>query len=149
MILNTAQFLVPGVLVGVFQKLSKKGQWQFSGFCWRMAILLPADSKATVIQITIHYFKSMQKLISECKTLKYSWSSRRPHQVPPLSAKDQKLKLQFKQVHWNWMINVCLVWWVSISASEGGIRIWHKQKESMDPSCFPSAVQVGSSSIIM
>ncbi len=39
----------------------------------------------------------------------------------------------------------CLVWWVSISAahSDGRVRIWHKEHESMDPSCLVPTVGNG------
>ncbi len=76
-------------------------------------------------------------------------SSRRPHQVPLLSAKNRKLRLQFAQAHQNWIIedwkNVA---WSDESQfllrySDGRVRIWRKEHESMDPSCLVSTVQAG------
>ena len=50
----------------------------------------------------------MQKSISEYttrRTLKQmGYSSRRPHRVPILSAKNRKLRLQFARAHQNWTI---------------------------------------------
>jgi len=64
----------------------------------RMARLVPADRKATVTQITTCY-NQLQKSISErttSRTLRQmGYSSRRPHWVPLLSAKNRKLRLQF------------------------------------------------------
>ncbi len=91
----------------------------------RMGRLVKDDRKATVTQITTRYNQGMQNTISERttrRTLKQmGYSSRRPHRVPLLSAKNRKRRLQFTQAHQNWTIedwkNVCLVWWVSISAT--------------------------------
>ncbi len=64
------------------------------------------DRKATVTQITTRYNQGMQNTISERtthRTLKQmGLSSRRPHRVPVLSAKNRKLRLQFIQAHQNW-----------------------------------------------
>ncbi len=79
---------------------------------------------------------------------KISYSSRRPHRVPLLSSKNRKLRLKFAQVHQNWTIedwkNVA---WSDESRfllrySDGRVRIWRKEHESMDPSCLVSTVQV-------
>ncbi len=88
----------------------------------RMDRLLRDDRNATVTQITTRYNQGMQNTISERttrRTLKQmSYSSRRPHRVPLLSAKNRKQRLQFTQDHQNWTIadwkNVA---WVSISAA--------------------------------
>ncbi len=78
---------------------------------------------------------------------KISYSSRRPHRVPLLSSKNRKRRLQFAQVHQNWTIedwkNVA---WSDESRfllrySDGRVRIWRKEHESMDPSCLVSMVQ--------
>ncbi len=70
------------------------------------------------------------------------YSSRRPHRVPFLSAKNRKQRLQFTQAHQNWTIedwkNVA---WSDESRfllrhSDGRVRIWRKEPESMDPSCL-------------
>ncbi len=61
----------------------------------RMNRLVRDDRKATVTQITTR----LQNTISECttrRTLKQmGYSSRRPHRVPLLSAKNRKRRLQF------------------------------------------------------
>ncbi len=63
----------------------------------RMNRLVRDDRKATVTQITTR----LQNTISECttrRTLKQmGYSSRRPHRVPLLSAKNRKRSLQFTQ----------------------------------------------------
>ncbi len=82
----------------------------------RMGRLVKDDRKATVTQITTRYNQGMQNTIPEhttCRTLKQmGYSSRRPHRVPLLSAKNRKRRIQFTQAHQNW-----LVWWVLISAA--------------------------------
>ncbi len=74
----------------------------------RMGRLLRDYRKATVTQITTHYNQGMQNTISERttrRTLKQmGYSSRRPHRVPLLSAKNRKRRLQFTQAHQNWSI---------------------------------------------
>ncbi len=77
------------------------------------------------------------------------YSSRRPHRVPLLSAKNRKPRLQFTQAHQNWTIED----WKNVAGSDesrfllrhsdGRVRIWRKEHESMDPSCFVSTVQAG------
>ncbi len=72
----------------------------------------------------------------------------RPHRVPLLSAKNRKQGLQFAQNHQNWTIedwkNVA---WSDESRfmrhSDGRVRIWHKEHESMDPSCLVSTTGGG------
>ncbi len=77
------------------------------------------------------------------------YSSRRPHRVLLLSAKNRKQRLQFTQAHQNWTIedwkNVA---WSDESRfllqhSDGRVRIWRKEHENMDPSCLVSTVQAG------
>ncbi len=111
------------------------------------------DRKATVTQITTRYNQGMQNTISERtthQTLKQmGYSSRRQHRVPLQSAKNRKQRLQFTQAHKNWTIedwkNVA---WSDESRfllrhSDGRVRIWRKEHESMDPSCLVWMVQVG------
>ncbi len=88
----------------------------------RMGRLVRVDRKATVTQITTRYNQGMQKTISEhttCWTLKQTGSSsRRPHRVPLLSAKNRKRRLQFAPKLDNRKLEKrCLVWRVSISAA--------------------------------
>ncbi len=74
----------------------------------RMVRPVRDDRKATVTQITPHYNQGMQNTISERttrRTLKQmGYSSRRPHRVPLLSAKNRKRRLQFTQALQNWTI---------------------------------------------
>ncbi|MDW1568537.1 hypothetical protein R7D93_25435 [Vibrio sp. YT-15] len=67
-----------------------------------MARLVQDDRKATITQITTHYNQGLQKTISEPTTRptlkQMGYSSRRPHQVPLLSANNRKLRLQFTRV---------------------------------------------------
>ncbi len=95
----------------------------------------------------------MQNTISErttCRTLKQMGSSsRRPHQVPLLSANNRKRRIQFAEAHQNWTIED----WKNVARSDesrfllrhsdGRVRIWHKEHESMDPSCLVSTVHAG------
>ncbi len=119
-----------------------------------MGRLVRDDRKATVTQINTCYNQGMQNTISECtthQTLKQmGYSSRRQHRVPLLSAKNRKRRLQFTQAHQNWTIED----WKNIAwsddesrfllrHSDGRVRIWRKEHESMDPSCLDSTVQAG------
>ncbi len=79
--------------------------------CWcqrRMGRLVRDDRKETVTQITTRYNQGMQNTISEHttrRTLKQMcYSSRRPHRVPLLSAKNRKQRLQFAHAPQNWTI---------------------------------------------
>ncbi len=124
-----------------------------------MGRLVRDDRKKTVTQITTHYNQGMQNTISEHttrRTLKQmGYSSRRPHRVPLLSAKNRKRRLQFAQVHQNWTIedwkNVA---WSDESRfllrhSDGRVIIWRKEHESMYPSCLVSTVQAGGGGGVM
>ncbi len=95
----------------------------------------------------------MQNTISESttrRTLKQmGYSNRRRHRVMLLLAKNRKRWLQFAQAHQNWTIED----WKNIAwsdkarfllrHSDGRVRIWRKEHESMDPSCLVSMVQAG------
>ncbi len=73
----------------------------------RMGRLVRDDRKATVTLTT--RYKGMQNTISERttrRTLKQmGYSSRRPHRVPLMSAKNRKRRLQFAQAHQDWTID--------------------------------------------
>ncbi len=122
-----------------------------------MGRLVRDERKATVTQITTHYNQGMQTTISECttrRTLKQmGYSSRRPHLAPLLSAKNRKV--QFPQAHQNRTIEDWknVVWSDEsrflLQHSDGRIRIWRKEHESMDPSCLVSTVQAGGGGVIM
>ncbi len=130
--------------------------------CWcqrRMGRLVRDDRKATVTQITTHYNQGMQNTISEHttrRTLKQmGYSSRRPHRVPLLSAKNRKQRLKFTQAHQNWTIedwkNVA---WSDESRfllrhSDGRVRICRKVHESMDPSCLVSKIQAAGDGVMV
>ncbi len=115
--------------------------------------LVKDDRKATVTQRTTRYNQGMQNTISEHttrRTLKQmGYSSRRPHRVPLLSAKNRKRRIQFTQTHQHWTIED----WKNVAWSDesgfmlrhldGRVRIWCKEHENMDPSCFVSTVQTG------
>ncbi len=117
----------------------------------RMGRLVRDDRKATVTQITTRYSQGMQNIISEHKTHRtlkqMGYSSRRPHRVPLLSAKNHKQRLQFAQANQNWTTedwkNVA---WSDESRfllrhSDGRVRIWRKIHESMDLSNLVLTVQ--------
>ncbi len=108
----------------------------------RMDRLVRDDRKATVTQITPRYNQVMQNTISEHtthRTLKQMGSSsRRPHRVPLLSDKNSTRRIQFTQTHQNWTRFLLLQ-----KSTDGRVRIWRKDHESMDPSCLVSAVQAG------
>ncbi len=123
-----------------------------------MGRLVRDDRKATATQITTRYNQDMQNTISEHtthRTLKQmGYSSRRPNRVPLLPAKNRKQRLQFTQANQNWAIedwkNVA---WFDESQfllrhSDGSVRIWHKENESMDPSCLVSTVQAGGGGVM-
>ncbi len=105
----------------------------------RMDRLVRDDRKATVTQITTRYNLGMQNTISEHttrRTLKQMcYSSRRPHRVPLLSAKNRKRRLQFTQAHQNWTIEDWknVAWsdesWFLLRHSDGRVRIWRKEHE--------------------
>ncbi len=114
--------------------------------------LVRDDRKATVTQITTRYNQGVQKTISEHTTLrtlkKMGSSSRRPHRVPLLSAKNRTRRIQFTQAHKNWTIED----WKNIAwsdGSDGRVIIWRKEHESMDPSCLVSTVQAAGGSGVM
>ncbi len=125
----------------------------------RMGRLVRDDRKATVTQITTHYNQGMQNTISECttrRTLKQmDNSSRRPHRVPLLSAKNRKRGLQFAQAQLNRTIED----WKNgapshesqflLQHSDGRVRIWHKEHESMDSSCLVSTVQAAGGGVMV
>ncbi len=157
--------LVSDELVWVFQKLliywdlhtqpslgftendPKKRKYPVSGSCVdENASLMSevrgewADRKATVTQITTRYNQGMQNTISECttcRTLKQmDYSSRRPHRVPLLSAKNRKRRLRFAQAHQNWTTEDCknVAWsdesWFLLQHSENRVRIGIKNMKA-------------------
>ncbi len=115
----------------------------------RMGRLVRDDRKATVFQITTHYNQGMQNTISKCttrRTLKQmGCSSRRPHRVSLLSAKNRKRRLQFTQAHQNWSDESRFL----LRHSDGRVRIWRKEHENMDPSCLVSTVQAGGGGVMV
>ncbi len=140
------------------EKLSSERQLSEVRGQTRMGRLVRDDRKATVTQITTRYNQGIQHTISECttrRTLKQMGYSSRPHRVPLLSAKNRKRRLKFTQAHQNWTIEDCKnVAWSDESQfllrnSDGRVRIWRTEHESMDPSCLVSTVQAGGGGGVM
>ncbi len=125
----------------------------------RMERLVRDNRKVTVTQITTRYNQGMQNTISERtthRTLKQmDYSRRRPHRVLLLSANIRKQNLQFTQAHQNWTIEDWKkVAWSDESRfllrdSDGRVRIWYKEHESMDPSFLVSTVQAGGGGVMV
>ncbi len=75
--------------------------------------------------------------------------------MPLLSAKNRKRRLQFAQTHQNWTIED----WKNVAWSDESrfllrhsdvrVRIWHKEHESLDPSCLVSTVQAAGGGIMV
>ncbi len=88
----------------------------------RMGRLVRDDRNSTVTQITPRYHKGMQNTISERTTRwtlkQMGYSSRKPHRVPLLLAKNRKRRLQFPQAHQNWTIED----WKNVSISAATFR---------------------------
>ena len=109
-----------------------------------MGRLVGDDRKATVTVITTGYKQGMQNTISERTTRptlkKMGYSSRRPHRGPLLSTKNRKLSATLDNRRWR---NV--VWsdesGFQVLHSDVRVRIYCKQRESMDPSSLVSTVQ--------
>ncbi len=89
----------------------------------RMGRLVRDDRKATVTQIITHYNQGMQNTISEHTTRRplkqMGYSSRRPHRVPLLSAKN---RTQFTQDHQNWKIED----WKIVARSDKWPKTWEE-----------------------
>ncbi len=120
----------------------------------RMGRLVRDDRKTTITQITTRYNQDMQKTLSERttrRTLKQMGSSSRtPHRVPLLSAKNRK-----QETNQNWTIEDWknVPWsdesWFLLLHSDGRVIIWRKEHESMDPSCLVSMVQAGGGGVMV
>ncbi len=103
-----------------------------------MGRLVRDDRTATVTQITTRYKQGVQNTNSERttrRTLKQMrYSSRRPHRVLLLSAKNRKRRLQFTQAHQNWTIEdwKIVAWsdesWFLLRYSDGRVKIWRKER---------------------
>ncbi len=96
----------------------------------RMGRLVRDERKATVTQITTRYNQGMQNTICErttSRTLKQmGYSSRRPHRVLLLSAKNRKQRLQFAQAHQNWTIEdfCCNIQMVGSEFGVNNMKAW-------------------------
>jgi len=83
------------------------------------------------------------------------YSNRRRHRVTLLLAKNRKRWLQFAQAHRNWTIeNWKNIAWSDESQfllrhSDGRVRIWRKEHESMDPPCLVSTVQAAGGGLMV
>ncbi len=119
----------------------------------RMGRLVRDDRKAALSQITTRYNQDIQNAISEHKNTSNPEADELQQQkttpVSALSAKKRKRRLQFTQAHQNWTIEDWknVAWsdesWFLLRHSDGRVRIWRKEHESMDPSCLVSVVQPG------
>jgi len=98
-----------------------------------MGRLIQADR--TLIEITTRYNRGMQQSICEATTRttlrRMGYNSRTPHWAPFNSTTNKKKRLQFAR------------------ASDGRVRIWRKQNENMDPSCFVTTVQAGGGGVMV
>ncbi len=108
----------------------------------RMGRLVRDDRKTTVTQKNTRYNQDMQNTISERttrRTLKQmGYSSRRSHWVPTIHTGSPKLdNIRLENVAWSDESRFLL------QHSDGRVRIWRKEHESMDPSCLVSMVQAG------
>ncbi len=128
----------------VYREWSEKekisSEWQLCG--WKCLVDVRGERR-------------MGRLVRDVRNLKQmGYSSRRLHRVLLLSAKNRK-RLQFTLAHQNWTIedwkNVA---WSDESRfllrhSDGRVRIWRKEHESMDPSCLVSTVQAGGGGVMV
>jgi len=95
----------------------------------------------------------MQQSICEATThttLRWmGYNSRRPYRVPLISTTNRKKRLKFERAHQYWTVEDWknVAWsdesWFLMRHSDGRVRIWRKQNENMDPSCFVTTVQAG------
>ncbi len=117
-----------------------------------MGRLVRDDRKTTVTQITTRYNQGMQNTSLNAQHITSNpeadgLQQQKTTPVPLLSAKNRKRRLQFAQAHQNWKIEDWKnVTWSDESRfllqhSDGRVRIWRKEHESMDPSCLVSTVQ--------
>jgi len=86
---------------------------------------------------------------------RYAEYHRRPHRVPLLSAKNRKWRLPFAQAHQNWTIEDWKkVAWSDESQfllrhSDGRVRIWRNEHESMDSPCLVSMVEAAGGGVMV
>ncbi len=125
----------------------------------RMGRLVRDDRKVTVTQITTRYNQGMQNTISERttrRTLKKSPGLQQQKTTPgaaPVSYEQEteaKYRTGSPKLDNRRLENVA---WSDESQfllrhSDGRVRIWHKEHESMDPSCLVSTVQAGGGVIV-
>ena len=85
-----------------------------------------------------------------CRTSERRCETR--HQFPLLSAMNRKVRLQWAHTHTHWTVEDWKkkepVVWLDESGfllrhTDGGVRIWRQQHESVEPTCFVSTVQTG------
>ncbi len=108
--------------------------------CWcqrRMGRLFRDDRKATVTKnhsLQPRYAEYISERTTRRTLKQMDYSSRRPHRVLLLSAKNKKRRLQFAQDHHNWTIEEWKnVAWSDESRfllrhSDGRVRIWCKKQ---------------------
>ncbi len=114
-----------------------------------MGRLVRDDRKATVTQITTRYNQGLQNTISEHTTRQRSAPAAEDHTGCRSCQLRTGHRPQFAEDHQNCtMEDWKNVAWSDESRfllrhSDGRVRIWHKENESMDPSCLVSTVQAG------
>lgn len=104
--------------------------------------LFPPHSQWRLIKIftliqqhpTSEYSQNLQQL---------TYSSRRPHCLLLLSAKNSKLRLQFTKTEQDWKNVASLIGLNFCCNIQMMVRIWCEWHESMSPSCLVSTVQAG------
>ncbi len=106
----------------------------------RMGRLVRDDRKTTVTQknhsLQPRYAEYHLWTLSTLKQMGYS--SRRSHWVPTIHSGSPKLdNIRLENVAWSDESRFLL------QHSDGRVRIWRKEHESMDPSCLVSMVQAG------
>ena len=158
------------IISRVSRECLKKTENPVSGSCFHKNVWLMSevrrewadwldDRNATVTKVATLHNQGMQNTIYEHTTHgtleQMGFSSRRPHQVPLLLVKKRKQRLEFAQAHQNWKIEDWknVAWWASswfqLWHSDGKVRFWQKQHESMDPSCLVSMVQTAAGCVIV
>lgn len=126
--------------------------------CWYLRTTISRVHREWFEKEKTRYKQGMQSTISEHTTrgtLKKMGSSRRSHRMPLLSPKNRKQRPRLTQVHQNWTIEDWnnVVWSdgsrFQLLHSDGRVRIWLKQHESVDPSGLASTLQAAAGGVMV